>query len=244
MHERTVQLAALSVSLLAHGALIAAFPESALQPGGPIPQTVIVTLKAALPAVSVPGRAPDPVSVSPAAPPVAPAPQPAMSRPTEPPVAIPVRPESLVATRPPDHSHGMAPARPPAVPESPPAPAVPVRDLASPGAAAATPTANRTTPPPAQHAVPQRYLGELLAHIERNKYYPRAARRRHVEGRVRVAFMLLDDGRIMDIKVDSGPGLLRSAARHTLERAVPMPRPPDDVDCPLAVRYEMRYRLN
>lgn len=72
----------------------------------------------------------------------------------------------------------------------------------------------------------QHYLARLLEHIARYKHYPRAARRRGIEGDVRVSFLLAEDGTVRNIHIDSGFGVLRNAALHALRQAQPLPVPP------------------
>jgi periplasmic protein TonB len=69
------------------------------------------------------------------------------------------------------------------------------------------------------------YLARLLAEIERHKFYPAPARRRSVEGTVRVGFELHPGGRVEGLAAEGNP-LLARAAREALERAEPLPAPP------------------
>lgn len=82
-----------------------------------------------------------------------------------------------------------------------------------------------------------------MAHIESHKHYPRAARQRRMEGQVTVKFTLLASGRICDISITNGPKLLRIASQAALQKALPLPRPPDTLDFPLAIQFDMEYRL-
>ena len=70
------------------------------------------------------------------------------------------------------------------------------------------------------------YLAGLRAAILRHHYYPARARRRLEEGRVRVAFLLLQDGRIEGLRVvaSSGSRALDRAALRSV-RAVGRYRP-------------------
>lgn len=90
----------------------------------------------------------------------------------------------------------------------------------------------------------QRYLADVMAHIEQHKWYPKAARRRGLEGEVSVRFILLPDGSTRNLLVENGPDVLLSAARKAVERAVPMPKPPSKVDCPVECEFRMRFSLN
>ena len=90
----------------------------------------------------------------------------------------------------------------------------------------------------------QRYLTEVMAHIEQHKWYPKAARRRGIEGEVHISFKLLPDGSTYQLVVEDGPTLLLAAARKAVEKAMPMPTPPAMIDCPLECEFRMRFNLN
>ena len=67
----------------------------------------------------------------------------------------------------------------------------------------------------------QRYKQQLLKTIAAYKYYPTRARRRHLEGRVEVGFVVMHDGVIENIRLadSSGEGVLDKAALDALRRA-------------------------
>ncbi|ATX82356.1 outer membrane transport energization protein TonB [Mariprofundus ferrinatatus] len=90
----------------------------------------------------------------------------------------------------------------------------------------------------------ERYLADVMARIEEHKWYPKAARRRGIEGEVNVRFVLFPDGSARQLMVDNGPLLLLSAAKEAVERAVPLPKPPSNVHCPLECEFRMRFRLD
>ncbi|GAV19145.1 periplasmic protein TonB [Mariprofundus micogutta] len=89
----------------------------------------------------------------------------------------------------------------------------------------------------------ERYLTEVMAHIEQHKWYPKAARRRGIEGEVNVSFTLLPDGSAYKLVVENGPSLLVAAARQAVEKATPMPQPPAGIHCPLECQFRMRFNL-
>lgn len=88
------------------------------------------------------------------------------------------------------------------------------------------------------------YLGQLLAHIEQHKFYPRAARRRGVQGVIQVSFVLHDNGQVSAVTVEDGHEVLRKAAEEAVRAALPLPLPPDEVECPMPVRFGMEFKLN
>lgn len=92
--------------------------------------------------------------------------------------------------------------------------------------------------------VKQRYLSNLLIHIEGYKYYPMTARRRGIEGSIEVSFRLLEDGNISHLTAGNGPSILRRAAKSAVDQALPLPVPPPEIKCPLQISYSMQFQLH
>jgi protein TonB len=89
----------------------------------------------------------------------------------------------------------------------------------------------------------EQYLQQLLNHIESFKYYPRAARRRSLEGEVRISFILREDGYYEGLSVEGKHSLLEKAARQSLESAAPLPVPPEDEGLSGRIEFVMVYSL-
>lgn len=89
-----------------------------------------------------------------------------------------------------------------------------------------------------------RYIESLLRQIEAKKYYPSTARRRGIQGRIKVNFTLYDAGDIRDIRIAGESELLKRVSREALEQALPFAAAPEGVVLPLAVQYIMDYSLN
>lgn len=87
------------------------------------------------------------------------------------------------------------------------------------------------------------YLDELVSYIEANKYYPRMARARGIEGDIEVTFELLPNGDISLLKTSGGTSILREAAESSIIRALPLPKPPDTVEFPMEVSYVLQYQI-
>lgn len=67
-----------------------------------------------------------------------------------------------------------------------------------------TPLPTENTAPAAQHAdIKSQYHAELRARIDENKFYPPLSRRLGQKGLVIVAFTLLEDGNIINVRIDS-----------------------------------------
>lgn len=89
----------------------------------------------------------------------------------------------------------------------------------------------------------ERYLARVLSHVEKYKWYPGLARRRGIEGDVTVSFTMHHDGSVHDLVIENGPPLLMDAARRTVEKALPVPKPPAAVDCPLECKFRLSFHL-
>ena len=89
----------------------------------------------------------------------------------------------------------------------------------------------------------QSYLDYVLTHIEGHKYYPHAARLRNIEGSIQVSFVLEKDGRISELSAKGRSILLRRAAKGSVNKALPLPACPEDVECPIQVSYAMQFNI-
>lgn len=89
-----------------------------------------------------------------------------------------------------------------------------------------------------------RYLAQLMGHIERHKFYPPSARRRGMQGSVKVSFLLLETGEIKDLIVKGSHTILENAAAEAMRKATPLPRPPASVSCPHRVQFGMDFSLH
>lgn len=89
----------------------------------------------------------------------------------------------------------------------------------------------------------QQYLQKLMSHIETFKYYPRAARKRALEGEVKVSFVLLDDGTYKQLSLDGRHSALVKAARVAVESATPLPVPPKDIAIAGQIEFTVSYSL-
>lgn len=90
----------------------------------------------------------------------------------------------------------------------------------------------------------QQYLQTLLNHIESFKYYPRSARRRSLEGDVKVSFKLRNDGYYEQLILDGRHTVLVKAARQALEAAMPLPVPAKDIGVSGHIEFVMAYSLS
>jgi protein TonB len=87
------------------------------------------------------------------------------------------------------------------------------------------------------------YLTRLMARIEKNKFYPTIARRRNLQGMVRVSFRLGCEGEVEALEIEGKHSLLRKAAGKAVEASLPLPKIPTEIKCPMRVNYAMAYTL-
>jgi protein TonB len=105
--------------------------------------------------------------------------------------------------------------------------------------------AQQPEPPKAQPkaSLLEQYLAELLTSIEKHKRYPTLARRKSIEGKVEVHFKLACDGQITELDISGSHSLLRKATNKAIKAAQPFPRIPEELRCPLPIKYAMAYTL-
>lgn len=91
------------------------------------------------------------------------------------------------------------------------------------------------------------YVRRLRFWLDRNKSYPREARRKRMQGVVHLGFRVFRDGRVAAVSVREGSGfaLLDAEAREMLRRAEPLPAFPDDMaggylDITVPVSFSLR----
>lgn len=91
---------------------------------------------------------------------------------------------------------------------------------------------------------PARWQSRLMAHLERRKRYPAAARSAHQEGTVYVRFQIDTSGNVLSVQLSrsSGHAILDEAVLQLVRRASPVPTPPPGASTTIVapVRFEMR----
>jgi len=85
-----------------------------------------------------------------------------------------------------------------------------------------------STSPPSPYGAAGDYLGMVRKRIENHKRYPYAARRRQIEGRVVVRFVIEPDGSASHVTLvgKSRHRLLNEAALASIRESAPFPKPP------------------
>jgi protein TonB len=88
-----------------------------------------------------------------------------------------------------------------------------------------------------------RFQQTLMRHIARFQRYPGVARRDHLEGTVKVAFVMGRDGKILDVWIQSSSGqtVLDTEAVAALRRAEPLPGIPGELPGQLSVLVPVSF---
>ncbi len=82
----------------------------------------------------------------------------------------------------------------------------------------------------------------LRAKIDRNKFYPRIAKKRGMEGSVKVKFTILSNGHVGHISV-SGPKVFHNSAKNAVKRAFPIDVKRSPIALPTSVNLPLNYQL-
>jgi protein TonB len=177
------------------------------EPAPPPPPTVVATPQPPTPVEEPPlpklVEAPAPAIALPKPPPPKPKPKP------QPPKPVPVKKPEPPQEQPVAKQVVDTPPAPPAPPAKPVAPAPSIASDSN--------------------AVPS-WQSDLLRHLAKFKKYPDEARRRGVEGVVKLKFVVDADGKVLSFELASSSGnpALDRATLDMLRRAQPLPTPPKE----------------
>lgn len=170
-----------------------------------------------------------------------------LEAPAEPVREIPEGPEQIQRVASPPKSQDKPPQ-----PDTPLLP-VPGKSARQPSeqARAAEPVTETTAPksvpaPPASRAatnVKSTWQALLLAHLEKYRRYPAAARARGQQGVAQVTFRMNRQGRLLSSRVSrsTGSAMLDRAAIDTLKRAQPLPAIPDDMPAEVELSVDVEF---
>jgi TonB family C-terminal domain len=158
--------------------------------------------------------------------------------PLQPPPAPKAKPEAKQKPRQPVDNVAVKPAKPKPLPKQ--AVSKPAESAAfsvpavQPSQQTETPaeeTVHEAPPMPVRSVAVPTWQGELLAHLEQFKRYPRSARMRREEGMAVVRFVVDREGRVVSVRLErtSGADALDEESLALVDRAQPLPPPPDEV---------------
>ncbi len=86
------------------------------------------------------------------------------------------------------------------------------------------------------------FLSKIRQKINQHKSYPKIARRRGMQGVVKVKFTILANGNVGHISV-SGPKVFHNSARHAVKSAFPVNVKNASISLPESVNLKLRYQL-
>jgi len=86
------------------------------------------------------------------------------------------------------------------------------------------------------------FFNALRVKIDRHKFYPRIAKKRRMEGSVKVRFTILSNGNIGKISV-SGPKIFYKSAKNAVKSAFPIKTKNIPISLPKTVNLTLRYQI-
>jgi protein TonB len=86
------------------------------------------------------------------------------------------------------------------------------------------------------------FLAQVRQNINQHKSYPKIARRRGMQGKVKVRFTILASGHVGHISV-KGPKVFHNSARHAVKCAFPISTRNVPLSLPTSVNLLLRYQL-
>jgi protein TonB len=86
----------------------------------------------------------------------------------------------------------------------------------------------------------QQWVAQLQYRINRNKAYPYQAKRRRLEGEVKMEAIINSDGTLQNARILSGRKVFQASSLKAIHQSLPLP-PPDQQ--PVTVVFSIHYRL-
>ena len=86
------------------------------------------------------------------------------------------------------------------------------------------------------------FLSKVRQKINKHKSYPKIAKRRGMQGTVKVRFTILANGHVGHISV-TGPKVFHTSARHAVKSAFPISTKNVPLSLPASVNLQLRYQL-
>ena len=87
-----------------------------------------------------------------------------------------------------------------------------------------------------------KFLAQIRAKINKHKSYPRIAKKRRMQGAVKVKFTILRSGKVGHISVD-GPKVFRNSARDAVKSAFPINTKKAPISLPMSVNITLKYQI-
>ena len=86
------------------------------------------------------------------------------------------------------------------------------------------------------------YLARVRSKINSNKTYPRIAKRRGMQGSVKVHFIILKNGNVGNITV-SGPKVFHKSAKDAVKKSFPINTKNAPISLPMTVNFVLHYQI-
>lgn len=106
-------------------------------------------------------------------------------------------------------------------------------------------TASRQTSSKQSQSTPaqkNKFWNALRKKIDKHKFYPRIAKKRGMEGTVKVKFTILRNGKVGKISVD-GPKIFHNSARNAVKKAFPIDVKKAPISFPASINLKLRYQI-
>ena len=87
------------------------------------------------------------------------------------------------------------------------------------------------------------FFANLKKRINKNKSYPKVARRRGIQGEINVEFTISANGNIADIKILEGRKLFHKSVKKAIEKSFPVEIPQELFSFPLTFSLKVLYKL-
>ncbi len=92
------------------------------------------------------------------------------------------------------------------------------------------------------HAQRNKFWSALRNKIDKHKFYPRLAKKRMMEGAVKVRFTVLANGNVGHITL-KGPKIFYNSARNAVKSAFPIDAKKSPVSLPTTINLTLRYQI-
>jgi len=100
-----------------------------------------------------------------------------------------------------------------------------------------------TPPPPPKESYISTNFAKIQRAVVQNRYYPKIAKRLHIQGEVKASFYLLPSGKIEDLKATGAKKILCKAAKKTILRASQdFPHPKERVKINIPIIYSLKIK--
>ena len=86
------------------------------------------------------------------------------------------------------------------------------------------------------------FLANIREKINKNKSYPRVAKKRGMQGTVDVRFTILSNGQVGNILVD-GPKIFHTSAQNAVKAAFPINIKNAPISLPMSINIKLRYQI-